>query len=145
MSKFIFLADDDVDDRILFEDALKEVCEKTQLVTSKDGDDLMRQLHRSKTILPDVIFLDLNMPCKNGLECLEEIKGDVTLNEIPIIIFSTSSDENTINKVFSMGANYYISKPSTFSALKKVIQLVLSINWEQNSNQSTKEKIILQF
>lgn len=74
-SKNIYLADDDEDDRSFFQDALKEVCEEYTLTTAADGRELMNILYTPPVRLPDIIFLDLNMPAKNGFECLAEIKN----------------------------------------------------------------------
>src|SRR5688500_8306614 len=109
--KSIFLADDDADDCTLFKDALKEVCAGTKLTTASDGEELMDILIETVPPPPDVIFIDLNMPRKNGFECLEEIKHSQKLKNIPVVIFSTSSQQDTINKVYDQGAHYYICKP----------------------------------
>jgi CheY-like chemotaxis protein len=142
--KSIFLADDDLDDRILFQEALKEVCQKTKLTTANDGQHLMEILYETVPPPPDVIFLDLNMPRKDGFECLDEIKHTEKLKDIPIVVFSTSSEEKTIERVYARGAHYYIRKPGTFVNLKKTIEKVLTINWTENFNQPDKGKFILQ-
>jgi CheY-like chemotaxis protein len=142
--KSIFLADDDGDDCLLFEDALREINRRTQLTTASDGVQLMDILMKRGSALPDIIFLDLNMPCKNGFECLQEIKGSPALRFIPVIIFSTSAQPDTIDKVYAQGANYYICKPGTFLLLKKAIEYVLSINWQEDSIQPPREKFVIQ-
>lgn len=142
--KLIFLADDDGDDCLLFEDALKELGLKTHLTTANDGLQLMEILDKTVPPPPDVIFLDLNMPCKNGFECLDEIKQSPKLRCIPIVIFSTSAQSDTINRVYQQGANYYICKPGSFPLLKKAIQHVLSINWKENNTQPPRERFVIQ-
>jgi len=142
--KSIFLADDDGDDCLLFEDALREINLQTQLTTASDGIQLMDILKSTPSRLPDVIFLDLNMPCKNGFECLQEIKGSPAFRFIPIIIFSTSAQSETIDRVYAQGANYYICKPSTFLLLKKAIEYVLSITWPEDLVQPPREKFVIQ-
>ena len=111
--KNIFLADDDADDRDFFEDALKEVNIKTELTLVKDGVELMTTLEETVTEPPPphVIFLDLNMPRKNGYECLKEIRETPKLKNIPVVIFSTTSNEHTIEKTYSLGANCYVRNP----------------------------------
>ncbi|XZF14627.1 response regulator [Chitinophagaceae bacterium MMS25-I14] len=141
--KNIFLADDDADDRVLFEDALKEICKKTTLTTAIDGTELMEMLHRIPSPLPDVIFLDLNMPRKNGFECLDEIKGDPKLHKIPVIIFSTAAQPNAVSAAYNKGASYYMCKPGTFPLLVSAIKRVLSINWELHKLQPAKEDFVL--
>ncbi len=142
--KTIFLADDDADDCTLFEDALREVCWEAKLTTASDGEALMVILEEMVPPPPDVIFIDLNMPRKNGFECLDEIKQTQKLKNIPIVIFSTSSQRDAIDRVYNQGAHYYICKPNSFLNLKSVIKQVLSIDWIENSAQPPRENFILQ-
>jgi len=121
--KNIFLAEDDADDRMFFEDALKQLPTPTQLTLSNDGLELISNL---KSVIPDVIFLDLNMPLKNGFQCLEEIRNTPRLKDIPIIIFSTTANEDAVNNTYKLGANYYICKPHSFELLVKAIATVLT-------------------
>jgi CheY-like chemotaxis protein len=143
-SRVIFLADDDEDDCMLFEEALREVSQNIQLTTAKDGGHLMRILDQTVPPAPDVIFLDLNMPSKNGFECLDEIKVTPKLKNIPVVIFSTSANPETIDKVYEKGANFYICKPGTFFLLKKAILHVLNMDWATTNMHPPKEKFILQ-
>lgn len=141
--KNIFLADDDEDDRMFFEDALKRITTPTELTFSNNGLSLMGNLEvLTAHPPPDVIFLDLNMPLKNGFECLKEIRASSKLNKIPIVIFSTSRDKDIIDKAYQYGANYYISKPPSFELLIKAIEIVLSIDMWQTS-ETTKENFLL--
>ena len=142
-NKNIFIADDDSDDLILFEDALREICKDSQLTTAKDGHQLMQILDAKVPPPPDVIFLDLNMPRKNGFECLKEIRETPKLINIPVVIFSTSSNENIIDTTFSLGANCYICKPNTHQLLKQVIEKVLALNLWENNLRLPKEKFVL--
>jgi CheY-like chemotaxis protein len=128
----IMIVDDDADDRMLFEDALKEVSTETRLISLKDGMDLMDVLTRENTPGPDVIFLDINMPGKNGFECLASIRSSPLLKDIPIILYSTCSQEETINKAYSSGANLYVSKPNNFNTLKKIISKILSNDFKNS-------------
>lgn len=144
VKKLIYLADDDADDRMLFEAALREVRHATNLLTAENGQQLMQFLNDRVPPSPDVIFLDLNMPRKNGFECLEEIKKNEKLRDIPVVIFSTSMQDSAINTVYKAGANFYICKPGTFTQLKKIIDQVLSIDWTENCTQPDMEKFILQ-
>lgn len=143
LSKNIYLADDDEDDRIFFQDALSEVCKEVHLTVAKDGVELMDILSLPPSPLPDVIFLDLNMPAKNGFQCLEEIKKSEFLKHLPIIIFSTTVQEEAVNKVYKGGANFYIRKPDNFNHLKKALKKVLSIDWMKEVRQISKEQFIV--
>ena len=91
----LLLADDDIDDCIFFKEVLEELPVESFLTTVKDGVELMKFLNTAN--LPDVLFLDLNMPRKTGHECLSEIKKDQKLKHLPVIIFSTSFDHVVAN------------------------------------------------
>ena len=141
--KNIFLAEDDADDRMFFEDALKEVMMPTELTLSNNGLELMSNLE-ALTLHPPphVIFLDLNMPFKDGFQCLQEIRNTPKLKEIPVVIFSTTATDNAVNTAYEHGANYYICKPSSFPLLVKAIETVLNLEMWQ-APQTTKEKFVL--
>ena len=111
----ILHADDDTDDCIFFKEALKELNLPTHHVSVHDGEQLMQYLTNNTNELPHLLFLDLNMPRKNGAECLSEIKFNKSLKQITIIIFSTAFDSEIVNKLYENGAHYYIRKPSEFS------------------------------
>ncbi len=125
----IFLADDDEDDCLLFRDALNEINPEYELVTAKDGVEIIEALVDKIPPQPLCLFLDINMPRKNGLDCLKEIRNSEseTLNQIPIVMFSTSMDENYIDRAHLYGANYYMRKPSTFACLINGIEKVISL------------------
>src|SRR6185503_20760706 len=99
----ILLADDDEDDRLFFKDAIEAVKLRTTLEMVNDGQQLMDRLERTDLQTPHVIFLDLNMPKKSGLECLVEIRGDERLKDIPVAIYSTSSSEKDIQQTLIQG------------------------------------------
>lgn len=120
----ILLADDDKDDRFFFDLALKELSIATKLVTVEDGEKLMTYLKKNVTNLPQVLFLDLNMPRKNGAECLMEIKKSAGLKELPVIIYSTSLHEDTATALYNAGAHYYVHK-ITLSELVVILGQVL--------------------
>lgn len=115
----ILLADDDIDDCYFIKEALKEFSLPTHLITVLDGEELMELLATETTKLPAILFLDLNMPRKNGFECLSAIRGNEKLNHLPVIIYSTSIHMEIANRLYQNGANYYISKPTDISRLKK--------------------------
>ena len=143
--KNILLADDDQDDRMFFQDALEDIDIEATLTTAENGEKLMQMLdgHLPKNS-PDIIFLDLNMPCKNGYECLTEIKKNENLKHLPVVIFSTSLQQQSVNAVYEQGASLYIVKPNSFSKLRQVIENVLSLNWADGIVQPSREKFILQ-
>ena len=121
----ILLAEDDESDRLNFTEALTESKIRTIVNIVNDGVELMEYLSIKKNPLPDLLFLDLNLPRKNGLECLREIKAKVRLRDISIAIYSTSSSETDIEETFKSGANVYIKKPNDFSVLKESLNRVV--------------------
>ena len=145
MAQRFFLADDDDDDRLLFEDALRELSVDTSLTVATDGVDLMEKLQETVPPPPSVIFLDINMPRKNGFECLAEMKQIEKLRDIPVVIFSTSNEDSTIDRTYRQGANFYIHKPRSFEKLKSAIQQIITIDWSLQTMQPSKEKYVLHF
>lgn len=117
----ILLADDDASDRLLFKDAFKELKFKLGIHMVKNGVQLMDYLTKNEHDLPHLIFLDLNMPRKNGLECLTEIRNNPKYKKIAIAIYSTSASEHDIEETFRWGANVFIKKPNDFAKLKKIL------------------------
>ena len=139
----LLLADDDMDDCLLFREALEELPLVATLITVNNGVELMQMLFKKIGQLPDVLFLDLNMPRKNGFECLSEIKENEKLRLLPVVIFSTSFESEAVNLLYQKGAQYYIRKPGEFSKLKKVIAHVLNLISITNKEQPTKDNFVL--
>jgi CheY-like chemotaxis protein len=138
----ILLADDDQADCLLFKLALEALPLTAQLSVVHDGEQLMETLQASKK-LPDVLFLDLNMPRKNGFASLGEIKRNTGLWDLPIIIFSTTSDEKAVKSVFRDAAYYYIRKPENFNMLKKVLYEALLLISMPNRSMPNKENFVI--
>lgn len=138
----ITLADDDEDDRYFFELAFSEARMDIKLRMVQDGQELMQAL-QSTPELPDIVFLDLNMPRKNGMECLREIRGSSILKELIVIIYSTSNNPSDVEDAFIAGANTYIIKPSDFQQLKKILSNVVSLSWQYLLMGMDKEHFIL--
>lgn len=139
----ILLADDNLDDCLLFKEALEELPVTSNLSLVHDGDQLMEQLTTKGTKLPDVLFLDLYMPRKNGFASLGAIKRNSDLQKLPVIIISSVSEQESIKNVFRDAAHYYICKPSNFSLLKKVIYETLTLITQKNSRLTDKESFMI--
>lgn len=120
-SKFIILAEDDEDDRLFFTDALAEVDPDAHLVHAGNGKELLQLLADAET-LPDIVFLDLNMPLLNGYECLTQIRGRERLKDLFVVVLTTSFSDFNFEKVFSLGASYYGIKPSSMVDLRSFIE-----------------------
>jgi CheY-like chemotaxis protein len=140
---FILIADDDEDDRIFFRDALQEIKVSTNLTLVDDGSQLMTYLNNPDNRVPDVLFLDLNMPVLNGMNCLIEIRKNSRLKDLAVAIYSTSSSEENIEEAFVQGANIYIKKPNDFSALKIILEHVITLNWQYHTSGLKKENFLL--
>ncbi len=138
----IILTDDDEDDRMLFSEALEEIAIQTKLSLFKHGQELLDYLIQPHIVLPNLIFLDLNMPIKNGLQCLSEIRSNPKLKDVRVAIYSTSSSDKDIKDSFFNGANMYINKPNCFNKLKETVEKVLSINWQYHTSNLNKDTFL---
>lgn len=128
----VLLADDDQDDRLFFEDAVRATGLDINLSSVKDGEKLMESLMNPEKALPDIVFLDLNMPCKNGVECLKEIREIAKFKNLVVVVYTTSGEERDIQNVFDLGATVFIRKPNDFEKLCRVIDEVLRTDWKQS-------------
>jgi CheY-like chemotaxis protein len=120
----IVLADDDEDDCLLFQDVILDLNIIANITIARHGEELLQILQKYNGV-PEVIFLDMNMPLLNGLECLKEIRRSPNLKNIPVIILSTSSHSQTVEDVFKEGANLYIRKPDSFDKLRSILENIL--------------------
>ena len=127
----LLLADDDPDDRLLVKDALEETRWTAELRSVEDGVELMDYLRRrgryadpSEAPPPNLILLDLKMPRKSGHQALKEIKEDPDLRRIPVVILTTSNQEQDISRSYTLGVNSFITKPSSFGALVETMSVL---------------------
>jgi len=127
----ILLADDDSDDRMFFDDAVTSLGLNIRLTAAKDGAKLMDLLLANTDELPEMLFLDLNMPFKNGFQCLTEIRNNFLLKDIFVVIYSTTANPREIEEAFNLRANLFIQKPNTFTALKLMLAKVFELNLNQ--------------
>jgi CheY-like chemotaxis protein len=139
----ILLADDDEDDRLFFKEAFDEIKINTKVSLVNDGVELMNYLLDKGNQLPHILFLDLNMPRKTGIDCLLEIKQLAFLKDIAIAIYSTSASDMDIEETFVQGANVYIKKPSDFNTLKKILEQVITINWQYQTSGLNRDNYLL--
>jgi CheY-like chemotaxis protein len=130
----ILIADDDPEDRMLAEEALRESRLVNDIRFVDDGEDLLDYLHNrgkyagADNPLPDMILLDLNMPRMDGREALKVIKSDPNLRRIPVIVLTTSKAEEDIYRTYDLGVNSFIIKPVTFDSLVNIMK-VLGAYW----------------
>ena len=139
-NKKILLIDDDADDRKYFQEALAEIDATIEFVQAKDGQQALEILRDPNISLPNYIFLDLRMPRISGKQCLEQIKSDERLKSIPIIIYTTSNVIEESVDFESLGAVYFISKPSDPDEINNVISFALEERWKDHSWKQTSSK-----
>ena len=128
--KTIFIADDDMDDLLLFQDALGSVDPEIKLEHVSNGIQLLSLLGHLK---PDLLFLDLDMPGKNGLECLVEIRQNPLYVVLPIVVFSSTTRPANIETAYEMGADLFFIKPANYNDLIASIRAILALNWNEPS------------
>ena len=135
----ILLADDDEDERYFFEAALKDLPIVTNLVSVTDGVRLMEYLAKNTDNLPDVLFLDIIMPRKTGMECLKEIMSNEKLKGIPVIMYSNSVGQDYVIDCYKYGANYFLQK-GNYAELTESIGKLLGISLGKVPDLVPKEK-----
>jgi CheY-like chemotaxis protein len=129
----VVLADDDVDHGILFKKVLRQVDPSKTLTIAKDGAELINFLSEQ---VPDLLFLDLNMPCKNGLECLLEIRNELKLMDLPVVVYSSSTHMTDIQRSYLHRADLYMVKPFNSYHLKNALESILNMEWKQKFNDT---------
>ncbi len=139
----ILIADDDKDDCFFFQEAIEELYTDIVLSMVHNGEELMNLLTDSSKQLPHILFLDLNMPRKNGFECIIEIRASKKLVKLPVVVLSTAFKQSEIDQLYNNGAHYYIRKPIDINHLKSVIQQAINYIIEENFLKTTKENFVL--
>ncbi len=139
----ILMADDNENDRHFFREALQNVKVKTVITFVNDGFQLMDYLNTPGNRLPDIVFLDLNMPLKDGMDCLSEIRKNNKLKDLVIVIYSANASEDKVEEAFIRGANIYIQKPNDFLTMKSYLAHVINLNWQYHTLGLKKENFLL--
>jgi len=140
VQKDILIAEDDKDDVDIFEIALKEVNIPYKLRHAENGDKLFILL---KDKIPQILFLDINMPCKDGVACIVEIRKNREYDGLPVIVYTSSLYQRTIDECYWNGANLYVTKALTFLSLTKKLQKIFDIDWERHMYYPHKDQFIL--
>ena len=131
MGRVVFIVDDDSDDREFFCEALHEIDENITCVCAGNGNEAIEMLNQPQLVLPDYIFLDLNMPRLSGKQCLTIIKKMERLSQVPVIIFSTTRQFHEAEEAKQLGATLFLTKPSSYTELKKNLSLILAQAWNK--------------
>lgn len=128
-ARIVILTDDDEDDRDFFRTAVATTDPDVNLLTFNDGVFLTEYLDSNPDVKPQIIFLDINMPRMNGFECLAKLRKRFNPLELPVVMYTTSENDNDLLEASRLGANLYVRKPSDFHRLKALIHEVLKIDW----------------
>nr|AGC72317.1 CheY-like response regulator [uncultured bacterium A1Q1_fos_1093] len=115
------LIDDDIDDQEIFLMALQDINLPVECVVANDGFHALEILHQDTMFVPDYIFIDLNMPRMNGKQCVKEIKKIEHISHVPVVMYSTSSSQNDVEESKKLGADYFITKPTSIYTLTKTL------------------------
>lgn len=137
----VLLADDDSDDSLLFNEALEQAKLPVQLMRAENGNEVLSLLQSSQ--MPDLVFLDVNMPLMNGIECLENIRSDQRFKDLPIVIYSTTNYKINIEACFRGGANVYIIKPNSFNDIIKMVKKLCTKEWTSTVTHPTPEYFVM--
>ncbi|GEO07589.1 response regulator [Segetibacter aerophilus] len=137
----ILIADDDNDDAQLLSEAILNILPSGKCSHVVDGIAALR--HIKTNVEPDLVFLDLNMPLKNGINCLKDIYNLDLLPNTPIVIYSTSKNIKDIEDAYKYGASFYIVKPASFKELCKIIKLAITILGKPKSERVEKSNFVL--
>lgn len=124
--RIVYMIDDDVEDQEIFLEILGEIDVSIKCLNFFNGSDALDQLLNKGTILPDFIFIDLNMPVMNGYEFLKEVKTHTQLTDLPVIIYTTSSEQKHKDQAKSLGASSFITKPSELIQLKRELDKIIT-------------------
>lgn len=137
----ILLADDDADDRLFFQEAVTDSVVRAEYSGVESGLQLIDFLSNVQASpVPDVIFLDINMPGMDGKECLREIRNQVQFADTPIIMLSTSTSAKDIDETYRDGANMYISKALFYMDSENWIEKLFPSDWRQGLLHPPREK-----
>ena len=122
----VLIVDDDEDDRDLFCIAVHELEPKINCILARNGEEALQGLRLEKFPKPDLIFLDLNMPRLNGFQFLSELKKDVQLKGIPIVIYTASKNQEDLEETKGLGAEHFFAKPNSFMELCQIVRDVFA-------------------
>jgi CheY-like chemotaxis protein len=120
------LVDDDPDDQEVFLMTLEKINKNIKCLTANNGVEALSLLQSQHSFVPDYIFLDVNMPKMNGIECLKNIKDLAYLNNCKIFMYSTTSETSVLEKSKKLGATDFIVKPASPAVLKETLSVILN-------------------
>lgn len=139
----ILLAEDDEDDFYIFNHAMSSILGPIQILHTSNG--IMFSSIIQSQIRPDVIFLDINMPYKNGISCLKEIRSNPAFDKTRVVIYSTASQKREIDTCYALGANFYLIKPTDFSLTKLQLRDLLQNEYFKLSLQPSRDEFVMNY
>lgn len=142
-SLHILLADDNSDDRDIFGEVLNEMPVSVEFNSVPGGEELLNYLSVHEKELPDVVFLDLNMPKINGYECLKKIRNNEKLKDLPVVICTVSRDKKDVDKTFKGDANFFIEKSYKFSDFVTAVKRAVNLVAEKHFAKPQRENFVL--
>ncbi len=140
----IVLAEDDQDDKHFFKNVFKSLKLNYTLTICEDGTQLINYLQHTDE-LPHIIFLDLKMPEKSGIECLEYIRSEKKFDSIAIAIYTNESNPQTYRETLIKGANIFIRKPDNYASLHRILTDVIYLNWQYITDGLNRENFIISY
>jgi len=135
----ILLVDDDLDEYDLFTIALKQIANDYRLIYIPACEDLLATIKENK---PDLVFLDINMPAINGIECLKTIRAEKKYESLPIIMYSTSSNRKNIQQAYENKASCYVVKPYSVQGITKALEKIFTIDWQLQTSPTINNFVI---
>ena len=144
--KKIMLVDDDAICNLISKKTLERMGIDSEITVALNGAeamDILNEIAQQPDSYPDIIFLDLNMPVKNGIECLKEIRNDSKLDKLPIIVYTTSDNPRDIDTCYDLKANLYVVKPTSFESIIKTLKKIINIDFK-NQDFPARENFILE-
>jgi CheY-like chemotaxis protein len=136
----LMLAEDDDDDYYLFSITLSEIPVKALLTRVANGEELMKLLAQS---IPDILFLDVLMPCKDGQQCLREIRANTRYDRLPVVVYSSMEDVRTIEFCYRNRANQFVVKQVSLTKLKDILEVILKTDWKKDLPFSPSDQFVV--
>ena len=136
----IIVADDDAEDLLFFEMALNKIKISASIRHAEHGDMLFVLL---KEKIPVLLFLDIHMPCKDGISCIKELRQSKDYDHLPVIIYTSDLYKKTIEECYRSGANYYLAKPASINVLAEKLITVLSVDWNETMHYPSLDNFIV--
>ena len=136
----VLVADDDIDDFEVLRLAINEVGAGIKVSHAENGDILLELIDES---IPDLLFLDIHMPCRDGKNCIREIRSKNKFDQLPIIVYTGNQDSNLINFFYRYRANYFVYKPNNFDELIDVVRKVFGTKKETMLEFTAQDEFVL--